>query len=132
MQLRRVWRGVGASRLYCCNNQNSDVSAVYCLGKYDLLEELDLVCFNSIEFNLILFYLIEKNVFGWRLISSELVRRSPDAVTVSGFLWSVVGADDLPEILPGFLVGSWSVLMISAVADGLPVLGSAGADLAGL
>lgn len=53
---------------------------------------------------------------------------SPEVVTVSGFPWS---ADDLPEILPGFLVGSWSALMISAVADGLPVLGSAGADLAG-
>lgn len=77
-----------------------------------------MVCFNSIEFNLILFYLIEKNAFGWRLVSSELVRRSPEVVTVSGFPWS---ADDLPEILPGFLVGSWSVLMISAVVNDLPV-----------
>ena len=67
------------------------VNTVYCLGKYDLLWELNLVCFNSIEFNLILFYLIEKNVFGWWLISSELVRGLPEVVTVSGFPWSVVG-----------------------------------------
>lgn len=101
-----AWRGVGASRLYCCNNQNSDVSAVYCLGKYDLLEELDLVCFNSIEFNLILFYLIEKNVFGWRSISAERVRGLPDAVTVSGFRgrWSVL------IISRRFCRGSWSGL----------------------
>lgn len=65
---------------------------------------------------------MEKNAFGWRLVSSELVRGLPVVVTVSGFLrLPVVGADDLPEILPGFSVGSWSVVTISAAADGLRV-----------
>lgn len=69
-----------------------------------------------------MFYLMEKNAFGWRLVSSELVRGLPVVVTVSGFLrLPVVGADDLPEILPGFSVGSWSVVTISAAADGLRV-----------
>ena len=62
-----------------------------------------MVEFNSIEFNLIGFYLIEKNAFRLAVGLVRIGAESPggrDRLRLPG-----VGADDLPEISPGFLVG---------------------------